>query len=282
MSTTSCKISSHQFGHVGGKPILFFHGFPGSGAEARLLELFAHKEQFQVFAFDRPGYGATDIAWAKDYPGYFKSILQQIPHPGKIVVVGISGGGPYASEFSRLFPERIQSLNLVCAVAGLQHPKVVASFRSELSLLLKLFPHIPAPLTKSIFHAASLFRGPSPEKFFEKFMLKLPIIDQEAIRTPELSRVMYETYNVSRQQRLQGAAADLHFYRTWAPKSDISKSFKIRIYHGNLDTIVPVQSSAVYSEAWPHASIELSEDGHFSLPLRKLKKIVNEIATEDK
>lgn len=58
--TAGRKLSYQIYGPADGRPIYFFHGFPGSRIQARIVESQAVAEGICLVAFDRPGFGLSD------------------------------------------------------------------------------------------------------------------------------------------------------------------------------------------------------------------------------
>ena len=67
------KLGFVEFGEMQGKPVFYFHGFPGSRLEAKLAERIALDTHVRFIGIDRPGYGLsgfkpgrTFVDWADD------------------------------------------------------------------------------------------------------------------------------------------------------------------------------------------------------------------------
>jgi pimeloyl-ACP methyl ester carboxylesterase len=49
------------YGDPDGRPVFYFHGFPGSRLEARLADQVAARLGIRLIALDRPGFGLSDF-----------------------------------------------------------------------------------------------------------------------------------------------------------------------------------------------------------------------------
>jgi pimeloyl-ACP methyl ester carboxylesterase len=86
-----------KYGNPNGKPVLFFHGIPGSRLQ-RNPDLTALQElSICVYALDRPGTGLSThqkdrqlLDWAEDVRAFVDGLRIE-----KFAVIGISSGGPY-------------------------------------------------------------------------------------------------------------------------------------------------------------------------------------------
>ena len=116
-------------------PVLYLHGFPGSGVEAALYANAAVKCQCQLFGIDRPGFGYSSPSPSADWnnpdayiQGFVSDVWDFVRAMGwkSFSIIGVSGGGPYALALLDSFLESkldgsvaIQcSLEAVSTVAG--------------------------------------------------------------------------------------------------------------------------------------------------------------------
>jgi pimeloyl-ACP methyl ester carboxylesterase len=89
-------------------PIIYLHGFPGSGVEGRLCAKMADSFGCRVYGVDRPGFGSSAPLATKtgslvvDMDEYVDGCVDQIfdlvkaKQWNEFSVIGVSGGGPYA------------------------------------------------------------------------------------------------------------------------------------------------------------------------------------------
>lgn len=115
-------------------PILFVHGFPGSGLEGTLCAEAAAIHKSEVFAVDRPGFGLSDPLpdeVARNPDSLIQAVVNDmwdfIEGQGwkSFSLVAVSGGGPFALAFlesylelvgARRPPSKLESVALVaCA-----------------------------------------------------------------------------------------------------------------------------------------------------------------------
>lgn len=275
------KIRHYEFGAEGGLPLLYFHGFPGSGIESKLLHDEAKRNNYWIFSFDRPGYGGTPAVENFDRKTYLKQIysfVREKTNSQKIFVVGVSGGGPIASDFAKEFHNDIHKLVLVCALAGLKSEQVLNSYRAHVRMALILFKTLPKNIRQSLFALASK-RFKTSEDFLRRFVTQLPEPDKEAFEHILLRGTMREAYVNSRAQQLKGAIFDVEHYLNWEPHEGLDRLVSIHLIHGTLDTIVPIDSLHEFKKRWPLASTHIFVDGHFSLPFHQRNAVFN-LATQ--
>jgi pimeloyl-ACP methyl ester carboxylesterase len=112
-----------------GVPVLWLHGNPGGYDQLSRAFLVrpAFSDGLRSIVVSRPGYlrtplasGATPEAQAH----LFAALLDSL-HIDRVAVVGVSGGGPSALQFARLYPTRTRSLALVFAITKLGPPEPI-------------------------------------------------------------------------------------------------------------------------------------------------------------
>ena len=65
------KLAYSEYGDRHGKPVIYFHGFPGSRVEGLLMDAAAKWLGLRIVAPDRPGFGRSDFQAGRrdDCPG---------------------------------------------------------------------------------------------------------------------------------------------------------------------------------------------------------------------
>lgn len=108
-----------EYGDPKGKPLFFFHGWPGSRFSGEETDKAAKKLGVRIISTDRPGIGLSDfkedrrlLDWPEDV-----TQLANFLKIKKFSVVGVSGGGPYAAVCAYKIPERIIKAGIVVGLA---------------------------------------------------------------------------------------------------------------------------------------------------------------------
>jgi pimeloyl-ACP methyl ester carboxylesterase len=110
-------VSVWEGGDPKGLPVLFHHGTPAGRLQALLGHEAALRRSVRLFSFNRPGYGAST-----DTPPSLASVgsdtLQVADGLGidEFVVMGVSGGGPYALATGLADPARVQAVGVLAGV----------------------------------------------------------------------------------------------------------------------------------------------------------------------
>jgi pimeloyl-ACP methyl ester carboxylesterase len=263
------RLGDAECGAPMGKPLLYCHGWPSSRLEALLLHRVSADLGLRVIAPDRPGYGLSDpcpgralLEWPKDIRELADGLEMQ-----RFAVLGLSGGGPFASACAFGLPGRVTRLLLVCSVAPVDSPgvleKMVSINRGMLGMARR-FPSL-ARAFAPLFLRVMWGRGHQPlPAAIER---RLPRVDQQTLANPALRTGLTESAVEALRPGLQGAVDDgLSYARPWGfSLSQIQVS--ARLWHGGLDRIVPPEMGRALAAAIPGCcAVFLPGHGHFSLP----------------
>ena len=119
-----------DLGDPTGNPVLFFHGTPSTAGQAAVVADGARAHGIRLVAASRPGYGAS----TNSPPGLTPAAADALELADRLgvdrtVVMGVSGGGPYALALAALAPERVSEV-LVLAGPG-AHVEVTPEILDE-------------------------------------------------------------------------------------------------------------------------------------------------------
>ncbi len=112
-------IGFAEYGDPHGKPIFFFHGFPGSRFEAELFHDVALANNIRIIAVDRPGMGLSSFQKDRTLLDWPDDILELADKLGvdDFAVMGISGGGPYAAACAKeIRSSRLKKVGIISAM----------------------------------------------------------------------------------------------------------------------------------------------------------------------
>lgn len=116
-----------------GAPVVFLHGTSGH-LEAFTRNIAAHAEHYAVHAIDMLGHGYTGKPDSPyEIPLYVKHLLDYLDVVGidKAHIVGESLGGWVGARAAVDFPDRIASLQLLCAGGTVANPEVMQRIDSS-------------------------------------------------------------------------------------------------------------------------------------------------------
>jgi 2-hydroxy-6-oxonona-2,4-dienedioate hydrolase len=116
-----------------GEPVIFLHGTSGH-LEAFVRNIPAHAERYQCHAVDMLGHGYTGKPdFPYEIPRYRDHLLAYLDANGidKAHLVGESLGGWVGARTAIDAPERVASLQLLCAGGTVANPQVMERIRSS-------------------------------------------------------------------------------------------------------------------------------------------------------
>lgn len=129
-----------EYGDPQGRPIMPFHGLPGSRLIWRRLPGDPLAPGLRFIAPDRPGYGNSDaepgptlLDWADD-----AAALADRLRIGRFSLLGVSGGGPGASACAWKMPQRLVRVGVVAGAAPTDAPGVLADMSGVNRFFMKL------------------------------------------------------------------------------------------------------------------------------------------------
>src|SRR5690606_14168411 len=88
-----------EYGVADGKPVLVFHGSPGTRLQVRAAHRPALARGIRIIAPDRPGLGLSSRLPGRRIADWPDDVCELVDALGidRCPVIGVSGGGPYAA-----------------------------------------------------------------------------------------------------------------------------------------------------------------------------------------
>jgi len=114
-------------------PVIYFHGFPGSGIEGGVCAKSAARFQCKLYAIDRPGFGSSEpltLDKTESADDYIAAVVRDVwdfvrrMNWPKFSIVAVSGGGPFAQAMLESY--MLTKLGIDTSVPTLEAISVVA------------------------------------------------------------------------------------------------------------------------------------------------------------
>ena len=259
------ELGYAKYGNPNGKPVLFFHGIPGSRLQ-RNPDLNAIKElSICIYALDRPGTGLSTyqkdrklLDWADDIRAFVDGLGLD-----RIALVGISSGGPYALACAFRLLERITQVSLVSALAPLHEGELLEKVDPKMRRLFG-FAHWMPGLLNGLMGIAFLFLRDRFDVAFEKLVADLPESDKKLLIRSDIAEMFKKDVAQAFRQGSKGVVSDMNILsQPWDFGLD-DINLPVHIWHGTADTIVPLDLARFMAERIPHALTHFIEGaGHF-------------------
>jgi pimeloyl-ACP methyl ester carboxylesterase len=265
-----------SYGDPGGRPAFYFHGFPGSRIEARLIDADARRHCVRLLALDRPGYGGSDFQDRRtipDWPGDVSAVADALGID-RFSVIGASGGAPYALACARTIPERLEAAVVLCGLGPLDDPGLTKGMmvHNRIGLLAaRRTPWLALPLFTLLTPA---FRR-LPSAFVARLASHVSQPDREFLAHVEHSETFAATFREAFRRGARGPALDGRLYgRPWGFALE-EIEMTVHLWHGECDNIVPPAMGRYVAAALPDCRATFCpDDGHFTVAIDRARDVL--------
>ena len=237
------QIGFAEFGDPQGRAIFWLHGTPGARRQIPMeARVFAEKANIRLIGIDRPGIGSstphrydTVVAFADD----LRTIADTLGIE-KMVVVGLSGGGPYTLGCAAALPDRVVAAAVIGGVAPTVGSDAITgglmgNVGMRVAPLLQ-FAGMPIGLVAS---ALIRFIKPVASPAADLYGRVSPEADRRLLARPEIKAMFLDDLlNGSRKQLAAPFSDIVVFARDWGFRLD-EITVPVRWWHGDADHIVP-------------------------------------------
>jgi pimeloyl-ACP methyl ester carboxylesterase len=256
------RLGFASFGDPLGQPVVWMHGTPGARRQIPLeARAFADREGLRIIGVDRPGVGSSTrhvyrdlLDWTDDL-----TILADALGIGRMHVIGLSGGGPYALAAGAALHDRVDRVVVIGGVAPTVGPDAAGGGPMALAKLASpLLRAGRVPLGMALTTAVRLVR-PLGGPILDAYRLVQPEGDKRLLGRPEF-RAMFldDLLNGSRRQITAPLSDLLLFTRDWGFRLEDVK-VPVLWWHGDQDHIVPVEHGRHCVARLPQARLLLME-----------------------
>jgi pimeloyl-ACP methyl ester carboxylesterase len=249
-----------RFGRVEGKPVLYFHGLPGSRLDFVWADALFGDAGLAVVAVDRPGFGGSSFVRGRallDWPGDVDALADRLGLE-RFAVVGYSSGGKYAIACASSLPERV---TLAGVVAGTGPPEI-PGFRAGLGGIDRISLTLATrarPLALALWGAARRMALGRPERLMAQFEKEASEPDLAVLADPALRDALLRSV---REGLRPGAAGVVEDYAVEAHPWGFALGdirVPVRIWHGDGDDVVPLEHSRYLAARIPTARLTVME-----------------------
>jgi pimeloyl-ACP methyl ester carboxylesterase len=257
-----------EYGRLSGKPLLYFHGHPGSRSEARFLAEPAAQAGMRLIGVDRPGLGLSTYKAGRRLLDWPDDVAQLADALGleRFAVVGFSGGGPYALACAYKLSHRLTACGLV---AGVGHTGPVLTFLSM------WVPWLMLPLVRRSFRTEAQAR-----KSLTQAARSWIEPDRKALAAPVVNELMAASLVEALEPGARGAAYDgVLLGRAWGFRLEDVAFPALYLWHGERDNQVPIAQGRAVAERLPHCqAVYYPDEGHISLIVNRAQDILRALA----
>jgi pimeloyl-ACP methyl ester carboxylesterase len=268
------RISYVDIGPMTGRPVLYFHGTPGTRLMAAGLAEAGEALGLRVLAPDRPGCGGSTFHryQVSDYPQLVARFADTLGI-ADFGVIGVSGGGRYACACAAELGTRVTRVALVASTAPPELPGVRDTWSRQDRQLYGLADKAPWLLRLALAGWARGVRH-DPDRMWSLFN-DLPAVDVEVIERPGF-RAGFDA--MFREVFRQGARGPTHDFTLEARPWNIDLGAvepPVDVWHGTEDTMVSPEQAEILIRYIPGAARHLlAAEGHLSLAVDRMRAVL--------
>ncbi len=274
---TGRRLTFEHFGDPRGVPAFYFHGWPSSRVQGELMHDVCLEAGLSVVCMDRPGVGDSDFHPHRRLLDWPPLLAELADHLGwsRFHLFGVSGGGPYVHVSALTMPARILSAHAICGAPPLNlmgTQDLFWPYRLALVLRQKA-PGLLGPAFRVATAISYQKPGQIPLRWLTKTMCEA---DRMVLSDLRMFNVVVRGMRECLRRGVECVQADGDIYTgDWGfDLRDVQ--FPVHVWHGRADTNIPwsyaERVAARLATGIPHWT---PDDGHYSLPVRRLAEIVN-------
>lgn len=276
------RLLAYQcYGHPSGRPLYFFHGFPGCRIQAALLHREAFDANVCLIAADRPGFGRSSLAprrtivdWADDV----EQLADHLTHR-RFSVLGVSCGGPYALACAFRLPARLDYVGLLAGIGPMNVPALRKGQLPILRTMFSLARLTPSLIIPLLLLDYALFRS-NPDRAVRALASMLTKPDQQLIASDaqvatEFGASLAESYH----QGIGGAMREAYLIGNGFGFALEEIRTRVHIYQSGADRHVPPAMGRYMADRIPNSRFALYPDeGHLSIVVNRFQDCLRDLS----
>jgi pimeloyl-ACP methyl ester carboxylesterase len=244
------QLGYAEWGDSSGRPLLYFHGWPGSRIEGRLADEPAKATGVRLIALDRPGMGLSGFQLRRtllDWPDDVVEIAAAL-RLDRFAVLGISGGGPYAAVCAWKLSERLAGVGIVSSLAPLDVRGATAGMGRLNRASFKLAGRLPA-VRRVLMARVAVSVPRRPDRVLKRGLGAA--VDKQYLDRPDVRNVLVDALSEAFRSGSRGPAWELGLYaRPWGFRVEDIRG-QVHLWHGERDANAPVTMGRYLARAIP-------------------------------
>jgi pimeloyl-ACP methyl ester carboxylesterase len=272
-----------EYGDPNGTPLLHFHSFPSCRFEPEMPGVTdaARDAHARLIVVERPGFGLSDLQPRRrilDWPDDISQFADQLALDC-FVVLGLSGGGPYAAACAWKLPERVLAAGIVSGISPLDLPDALDGMRPPVRLIFALARQTPGLVPAAAWAMMQMLVHPETD-VYPRIDGDEPEPDRLARLRPGVQEAFHRMQAGAFARGWQGAALDLQLLGSpWGfPPQEIR--IPVLIWHGALDNAVPVSHAKRLARQIGGSALCIhADEGHHSLAMNRAGEVLTALLT---
>lgn len=253
------KLGYVEYGDPEGKPLFYFHGWPGSRFSGKETDKAGKKLGVRIISTDRPGIGLSDFKEDRsllDWPDDVQELANYLKI-NKFAIMGCSGGGPYVAVCAYKIPERIIGAGIVVGLAPTNVKENLAQLPIQGRLGWENYHRFPLTRTLAALGAMIEFKYiPILGSLFG-----FPAKEDQIIFKALAKKNEFPAIKEAFRQGIKGPADDLRVYSDdWGFMVKDIKA-KVYLWYGAKDKCVTLNMARYYESQIPGSKLFIDPDG---------------------
>jgi pimeloyl-ACP methyl ester carboxylesterase len=267
-----------EYGDPEGRPVFWFHGFPGCRLEAKLADDAAQTAGVRIICADRPGMGLSTFQRHRTFLHWPADVAALADALGldSFAVAGISGGGPYVAVCALKLADRLTAAGIISGVGPLRAKGATEGMSAQNRSMFWLARNTPL-LPEGLMWLMSQ-QARNPRRFIKQMTRSFAEVDRPYLRRPEVREVFLVETPEAFRQGSRGPAYELRLYsRPWGFRlRDIS--VPVHVWQGDADTNVPVAMARHFASVIPNCRATIyAGEGHL-MAVDRMPEILEALA----
>jgi pimeloyl-ACP methyl ester carboxylesterase len=225
-------------GEPSGRPLLYFHGIPGSRLDAWGGSELVARTGVRLIGVDRPGFGNSDPSPGRTLLDWPDDVSQMADALGikQFGVVGFSAGGPYALACGYRMPERVSTVIILAGLSPLDGPEGLGIL-GDVARMWRLAQRRPWVMTR-MFALQGFFARHLPPVARRISVSGLTPADLEVVERPEVATRLLKAVGEMTRQGGRGATQDMQvLLSAWGFRPDEMR-VPVRVWEGDQDSLL--------------------------------------------
>ncbi len=254
-----------ECGDPRGKPVLLFHGLPGTRIQCQPRAGTAEQAGLRWIVTDRPGVGRSDYEPRRRIVDWPRDVAHLADHLGisEFIICGWSGGGPYVLATAALLPERVTHAVLVGGIAPMDTAEGVRGMARRDRLLLRCARWAPW-LARGPMALLGLRARRNPAGHVQAFVNTLAPVDARLFDDPGFRGMMMDDLLESLRGGYRGVAREVELLASpWGFELGQIR-VPVTLLHGEEDQVTPPHMGRFLAERLANCdAVFLPGEGHF-------------------
>src|SRR5260221_10033913 len=254
-----------EYGAPAGKPVFFFHGWPGSRLQRPPRDSIACELGVRLITTDRPGYGLSDFKAGRRLLDWPDDVVELADALGidRFAAIGLSGGGPHLLACAYKIPQRLTSATVVSGLGPLDQPGVTRGMNLPGRILLGAARSAPWWLIRFALGPAVWKVQRDPAGASKRLPRSMPQADKDVFARPDVQAMDHEDLIEAYRKGVDGVSWEAKVLaHPWGFRLEDIR-MKIYLWQGEADRTVPVPMAKYMARTLPESHARfIADEGH--------------------